>query len=91
MSKQLDRLCKICGTVATGLLSSATLYQVTHRDGTPELARYGAGSVLIAVGVLILTGDLQQALNTLEAAIFAGIGVAINRIILHNRYGEQNE
>lgn len=72
---------RILEASALGFLASVLLYQRTHAEGVPELARYGVGGLLIAACYAVLyPGDRDGALRVFAAAAAAGFGVTTARL-----------
>lgn len=64
-----------------GFATSGVLYERTHRDGFPELARYLLGGLLVlACYALLYPGDREGLRRCALAFACAGVGVGLARI-----------
>ena len=62
-----------------GFGGSCALFDMLHKPGAPELARYGSGGVLIVRGAYVLFRE-EAALQTLATVALVGTGTALNRL-----------
>ena len=73
---------KLLASTSIAYASSALLYSDMHNERVPELARYGVGSLLIALISYILFEDDEFSLKVLLCIVLAGVGVSVNRLRL---------
>ena len=73
---------KLLTSASVAYAGSALLYADMHNERVPELARYGVGSVLIALISYILYEDEDFSLRVLLCIVLAGLGISVNRIRL---------
>ena len=67
--------------IVSGYVTSALLYERTHRAGFPELGRYALGGMLVLMCYGLLFPDDREGLHrTALAFMSAGLGVGIARI-----------
>ena len=68
--------------ILSGFLSSLLLYEPTHREHVPELARYGVGGVVVMIAYALLYPGDDTGLRRISLALScAGVGVGAARVL----------